>query len=314
LVNAKDQQDLIVHILARRQRYELANYPNAFIPTNLDVKDAARDRFAEFYAALFDKTVETNRGAVITEYSWDASSCDPCPTPALSGSELATLGMDVLSGAAIATPGRPSGGAPNPNMRRPSPRPPRAFGGMVLTRLHARYGKGDIQDDLVFRPGGPVVGGREMRSGAGGGLEEGAKPAGMNNFQARYAIRHEWTGAIECAEPRRGIWGGPPSGVAGSTKPTPAMDLAFAKRGALQLSAMVASDIPELKVVAGVGAPPPETTEPPAAPTPVPPPQETKPNTKKGCQAGGSAPSWPALVVVLGLALALRPRRAGGAR
>jgi hypothetical protein len=41
-----------------RQRYEAANLPNATIPTNIEVKDAIKGRFPEFYAALFDKTVE----------------------------------------------------------------------------------------------------------------------------------------------------------------------------------------------------------------------------------------------------------------
>ncbi len=37
LANAKDKQDLIVSILAPGQRYEVANYKNVTIPTNLDV-------------------------------------------------------------------------------------------------------------------------------------------------------------------------------------------------------------------------------------------------------------------------------------
>jgi hypothetical protein len=37
LINAKEKQDLIVHVLARGQRYEVANKPNATIPTNIDL-------------------------------------------------------------------------------------------------------------------------------------------------------------------------------------------------------------------------------------------------------------------------------------
>src|SRR5262245_47323156 len=96
LANVKDKQDLIVSILAPGQRYEMANYKNATIPTNLDVKDEVRRRFGEFYAALFDRTLEKNPGAVITEYAWDASSCDPCPGPMLDGGDFATLGADVV--------------------------------------------------------------------------------------------------------------------------------------------------------------------------------------------------------------------------
>ncbi|MDQ3300887.1 MAG: DUF2330 domain-containing protein [Myxococcota bacterium] len=226
LANAKDKQDLIVNILAPNQRYEVANYKNVTIPTNLDVKDDVRKRFGEFYAALFDRTIEQNPGAVVTEYAWDASTCDPCPGPTLDGSDFATLGADVLAeGAGY---------------------------GFVLTRLHARYGKDGAPDDLVFRAATPIVGGREMRD-AQQKLEERSRPDGVNNFQGRYAIRHPWTGAIACKSPVRGRWGGPPDGsqIAEATGPIPATNTAFAPRGKVKLPDLVAQDIPEIGVKAG---------------------------------------------------------------
>ncbi|MBL9103096.1 MAG: hypothetical protein JNL82_19275, partial [Myxococcales bacterium] len=44
------KQDLIVHILAKGDRYELANYRNAAIPTNIEVADSTRHDFPAFYA------------------------------------------------------------------------------------------------------------------------------------------------------------------------------------------------------------------------------------------------------------------------
>jgi len=161
MMNSAGTQDLIVHVLAPGQRYEVANYPNVTIPTNLDVREESRERFGEFYAALFDRTLEKNRGAVVTEYSWDAGSCDPCPTPPLEQADLATLGADVLRG-----------GDRESAARRP---PGMSTGGLVLTRLHARYGKGAISEDLIFKAAPPIAGGREWRVG-GGKLEEGAVP------------------------------------------------------------------------------------------------------------------------------------------
>src|SRR5262245_27683586 len=79
LANSSGTQDLIVSILAPNQRYEVANYKNVTIPTNLDVDNSVRDRFGGFYASLFDRTLEKNPGAVVTEYAWQASTCDPCP-------------------------------------------------------------------------------------------------------------------------------------------------------------------------------------------------------------------------------------------
>ncbi len=249
LANSTGTQDLIVSILAPGQRYETANYKNVFIPTNLDVTNDVRDRFGAFYASLFDRTLEKHPGAVVTEYAWQASTCDPCPGPQLGGNDFMTLGADVLDGQAsqqIATP--PSGGAPNPNLRRPMPRP-RSWGNdFVLTRLHARYGK-EIKDDLVFKAASPIVGGREFLTD-GKKLEEGAKPAGMNNFQGRYAIRHRWTGPVSCQSPRRGVWGGPPNG--GAPQPKAALNLAFAPRGQVELGKSIKQDVPEIGLRKGV--------------------------------------------------------------
>jgi hypothetical protein len=230
LVNSGGTQDLIVHILAKGKRYEVANYPNVTIPTNIDVDDSARDEFASFYTALFDSTLEKNKGAVITEYSWDASSCDPCPTPALDGSELATLGGDVI----------PDG---------------QDAWGFVLTRLHARYGKDSLGEDLVFSEAKPIAGGREWRTGEKGQLEKGAVDASRNMFQARYAIRYPWTGKIECDNPVRGRWGGPPGDYKGPTGTRPATDLAFAPRGKIELAKVVREDIPEIGLISRAPAP-----------------------------------------------------------
>jgi len=357
LLNSSGKQDLIVHILAENQRYEVANYENVTIPTNIDVADDVRERFGEFYAALFDRTLERNPGSVVTEYAWQATGCDPCPGPVLSVSDLTTLGADVLpgldAGARTATlsasqpttagplpavnvyrminmftsqlqgcyeqeastssgepftgramvaftvapdgtvsgtprveqPGVggglqqclareigsirfPSTGATETEVRLPLNMSMQAqaswqvqnrLNGFVLTRLHARYAKETLGEDLVFRPADPITGGREVR-GPDGELEHGSQSAGTNNFQARYAIRHRWEGPIECDDPRRGIWGGPPSGVDRGSEPQAAQDLAFAPRGRVSLPELVKQDIPELEVTAAAAAQPPVST------------------------------------------------------
>jgi len=292
LANSSGTQDLIVSILAPNQRYDVSNYKNVTIPTNLDVKDAVRDTFGEFYAALFDRTVEKNPGAVVTEYAWAASTCDPCPGPNLNGGDFATLGADVLAG----EPGKVA---------------PYEGWDLVLTRLHARYGK-TVTEDLVFKKADPIVGGREFLA-ANGKLEERSQPSSMNNFQARYAIRHEWTGAIACKAPTRGRWGGPPPGVGGGGV-KPALDLAFAPRGKAQLPTLVRQDIPEIEVKAAGGAgpsTPPETgdktgsatgTSDKGASTP-----EPKKKTGCGCNTDGGAGAL-GLAAVVGLLVARRKR------
>ncbi|MCS6900146.1 MAG: DUF2330 domain-containing protein [Myxococcales bacterium] len=255
LLNSSGTQDLIVHILARGKRYEVANYRNVTIPTNLDVKEDTREKFGAFYTALFDQTVSRNPGAAITEYAWDASTCDPCPGPALDPSDLTTLGADVID----ANPG-PGPRAPAPPGMGPPPiaMPPGWFwgGGFVITRIHLRYGKNTLGEDLVFRAAEPIVGGREVFVESSK-VEKGARRDGINNFQARYAIRHPWTGPIPCREPRRGIWGGPPPTVQEVAQgPRAATDLAFAPRGVVQLSSLVREPIPELNIVPGGKDPP----------------------------------------------------------
>jgi hypothetical protein len=266
MINSAGTQDLIVTILSPGQRYEVANYKNVTIPTNLDVKEAARERFGEFYAALFDRTLEKNPGSIVTEYAWDAGSCDPCPTPALDQNELATLGADILDGPPmkIATvSGKPPRDAVDELLAdkslgptRPVPPPPSMYQSFVLTRLHARYTKDGVKEDLVFKTANAIAGGREWRN-AEGKLEEGSiDGGGMNNFQARYAIRHEWTGPIACASPIRGVWGGPPAGSQQTpTGPKAATDLAFVPRGKTDLAMIVRQDVPEIGLKAGVAEP-----------------------------------------------------------
>ncbi|HEX2691977.1 MAG TPA: DUF2330 domain-containing protein [Kofleriaceae bacterium] len=249
LANSSGTQDLIVSILAPSQRYEVANAKNVTIPTNLDVKDAVRDRFGAFYAALFDRTLERTPGAVVTEYAWQAATCDPCPGPTLNANDFMTLGADVLEPTSqIAAPpaaSPPPSGRPMPMKRRI----PMGWGSdFVLTRLHARYGR-DLKDDLVFKAAPPIVGGREFVQ-SGGKLEEGAQPSSINNFQGRYAIRHRWTGPVACANPRRGIWGGPPGG--GGNAPQAALNLAFVPRGEVKLAASINGDVPEIGLRKGV--------------------------------------------------------------
>jgi hypothetical protein len=294
LVNSAGMQDLIVHILARGQRYETANYPNVAIPTNLDVKDDVRKNFPAFYASLFDRTLSRQPKAVITEYSWDAGSCDPCPGPTLDGNDLMTFGLDALNTAEIA--GGPPVPMPPGGMPRPMGRMPwmGGSGGFVLTRLHLRYGQDGLGEDLVFRQAKPIVGGREFLSD-GKRLETGAVESHVNNFQARYAIRHAWTGAVSCANPQRGIWGGPPDGGA-KKGPEAAQKLAFAKRG-MDLMSFVARDENETKIDSGPLVPAPAMYQAaegsPGSATYVPPPEDkggaVTPPPSAPANAGGCA-------------------------
>jgi len=249
MANANGKQDLIVNILSKDKRFEVANYKNVFVPTNFDVRSSVKARFGEFYAALFDKTIEANPGAVVTEYAWTATRgyhCDPCAEFDVSTQDMQTLGGDVIGN-----------GIEND---------------FVLTRLHARYGKSEMKDDLRFREAKPVTGGRETY--AKDGIEYGAKPSDQNFFQARYAVRHWWAGPMACKNPQRGVWGGPPDG--NPTQTIAASKTAFAPRGKMQLGTVIGRDLWEIGVKKGAAKP---------APTP-PAPGFSKPPASSGTVKG----------------------------
>lgn len=288
LLNSQGSQDLIVNILAK-QRYELANYENVTIPTNIRVKDEVRTTFPSFYEALFARTLERNPNAVVTEYAWAASTCDPCPTEPLTPGELATLGADVInpngSTSDAATPGLPGRGG---------------YSDFTLTRLHARYTKDSLGDDLVFKQAPPIVGGRGLPD-RNGKLSQELEPMsagfGTDNFQGRYVILHPWKGAVGCDKPQGGYWGGP-DGMSSSpmTKSAPNTALAGAQVAAGDLRAQVAEAVPALKLTAAD----------PAAPL-------AKPKAGDGCAValGSAANSLPVpvcLALLLGLLIQRRSR------
>lgn len=226
MINSAGKQDLIVYVLAQNQRYKVANRPNLFIPTNLEVRDEVRQRFPEFYDALFTKALEQEPGAIVTEYSWASTKCDPCPGPTLDQQDFLTFGADVL-----------------PDDLSPF--------GWVATRMHGRYSADEIGEDLVFVTTHAVVGGREVRD-ADGALEKGAKKAEFNNFQGRYVIRHEWSGPVECENPRFGVWGGPPNGGAPGVNAAPSANTrgeAPIETAGLDVQQLVKDAIPRSQVV-----------------------------------------------------------------
>ena len=200
MVNAKDEQDLIVYILSQDSRYEAANYPNTTIPTNLEVSKAVKEDFGSFYVKLFDQTVKDTPGAVVTEYSWSASGCDPCPGPVLDGVDLSTLGVDVVT--------------------EGDNKPGQFNAGWTLTRLHTRTTKGGLSEDLVFKKAPALYGGREMyqenileKDFSTDGSVANPRWGNGSQFQGRYIMRNRWEGAVECDNPKFGVWGGPPAGT-----------------------------------------------------------------------------------------------------
>lgn len=408
MLNSSGTQDLIVHILAEEQRYEVANMSNVTIPTNIVVRDATRRRFGSFYAALFDRTI-AETGAVVTEYSWQASSCDPCPGPTLRPEDFNAVGADQIDFESSPPPPQPYwqsevetltnqlppdlthklgiegalrechretfSGQPSDRVagqirvrvdttatppvtldtdtfaeeqradlrtcisrrmaERPTPQtgmfagvveyearaatPPQGgrLRNLVLTRLHYRYDRDDLADDLVFRPAPPISGGRNIPHGPEGTIHDRVSEASRNTFQGRYIILHPWRGAVRCASPSRGRWGGPTRQL--DRHPVEAArNLGHVRRGGVQLDRMIAAStlpaiIPTPEVVEGYGVRVAERdiALPVQPPAPIATPRaDIPPEPEDGCQCS-SAPGGVAtlLVPLLALILLRRARR-----
>jgi hypothetical protein len=231
LVNSSGSQDLIVHVIAKG-RYEVANRPNITIPTNLDVKTAVRPVFGAFYADLVERTFKKNPTAAITEFAWQGAlpppevmvdqgiygvTCDPCPPPHPMDDPLARfLGADVLPG--IKTDAQVAKFASE----------------ATVTRLHLRYSKDSLTDDLVFKQVEPIHGGVP-------GVAK-TEPAKTNRFQGRYVM---WIKGSSCNGLGMGMSGIVSSGLAGTSA-------VMSKKSTLEtpFDELLVTDIPELEIVA----------------------------------------------------------------
>lgn len=132
MVNARGPQELFVYTLTRKGRVEATNYRTVRLPSDMDVPLFVKDRFADFYRALFSRQVKREGSAsVFTEYAWDMAWCDPCAAEPLSTAELRGLGVFWLPEATTA------GGSGSSEV--------------FLTRLHVRYDAAHFPEDLAFQ-------------------------------------------------------------------------------------------------------------------------------------------------------------------
>jgi hypothetical protein len=172
MINAKGPQDLIVYALSRQGRVETTNYRTVRMASGMDVPEFVQNKFDKFYQAAFDQQVKRDEmRAAVTEYVWNMSFCDPCAAPPLSREELRQLGVFWLDDGPQAVP---QSGIPmiNPGTSRIFPIPAPGPAQVILTRLHIRYSADTFPEDLAFQ-----------------------QTQDQENFQARYVIRHPWTGS-----------------------------------------------------------------------------------------------------------------------
>ena len=162
-VNADGAQELFIYFLTKQGRVETTNYRTVRLPEAQEIPLYVKDKFGDFYRDLFTQQVkrESERG-VFMEYAWDMNWCDPCAANPLSAEELRGLGVFWQDNQTVMPRGK--GFMPQPQAQN-----------VFLTRLHVRYDAAHFPEDLMFQ-----------------------ETSDRSNFQARYILRHPWTGTDEC--------------------------------------------------------------------------------------------------------------------
>jgi hypothetical protein len=160
-VNAEGAQELFIYVLTRQGRVETTNYRTVRLPEAQEIPLYVKEKFGDFYRDLFTQQVkrESERG-VFLEYAWDMNWCDPCAANPLSTEELRSLGVFWQD---------------NQNGIQRGKAFPLQGQNVFLTRLHVRYDAAHFPEDLMFQ-----------------------ETSDRNNFQARYILRHPWTGTEDC--------------------------------------------------------------------------------------------------------------------
>jgi hypothetical protein len=160
-VNADGTQELVIYFLTKQGRVESTNYRTVRLPEAQEIPLYVKDKFGDFYRDLFTQQVKReNERGVFLEYTWDMNWCDPCAANPLSAEELRGLGVFWQDHPAV----MPRGKGFMPQAQN-----------VFLTRLHVRYDATHFPEDLMFQ-----------------------ETSDRANFQARYILRHPWTGQDEC--------------------------------------------------------------------------------------------------------------------
>ncbi len=171
MLNAKGYQDLFVYVLSKKGRVETTNYRTIKIPTDIDIPVYVKNKFSDFYKALFETQVKKERmKAIFTEYFWDMGWCDPCAANPLTQKELRQLGVFWIN--KNTNPSHFSN--PGPFRRGGQAQP------VKVTRLHLRYDHKTFPEDLMFH-----------------------ETDDKKNFQGRYILRHPWKGSLQCEAAQR---------------------------------------------------------------------------------------------------------------
>ncbi|TKS61580.1 MAG: hypothetical protein EWM72_00328 [Nitrospira sp.] len=157
-VNADGAQELFIYFLTKQGRVETTNYRTVRLPEAQEIPLYVKDKFGDFYRDLF--TQQVKRESERGVFMEYAWDMNWCdPCAANPLSAEELRGLGVFWQENVGRTGKGIGQAQN----------------VFLTRLHVRYDAAHFPEDLMFQ-----------------------ETSDRGNFQARYILRHPWTGQDEC--------------------------------------------------------------------------------------------------------------------
>ncbi len=158
-VNADGAQELFIYFLTKQGRVETTNYRTVRLPDGQDIPLYVKDKFGDFYRDLFSRQVKREYERGV--FMEYAWDMNWCDPCAAD-----PLSAEELRNLGVfwqESNGRMSKGMPMAQH-------------VFLTRLHVRYDAAHFPEDLMFQ-----------------------ETSDRGNFQARYILRHPWTGTEDCA-------------------------------------------------------------------------------------------------------------------
>ena len=237
LLNSAGIQDLFLYVLHPTSRFEVSNYDNVFLPSNVEVDAAAAEQLAVLYNALFDAQLRRNPRSAVTEYVWPTTGCgEPCPNAPLTLNELMSLGGDIMEAKLVSSVARTPEPEPESDdekqmfelqlqgkstlekaqslrqhgkdrrelARRRAMMSRQRY---IMTRLHLRYDRKILTSDISLQPAAEQLqGGIGIPQGPKGVLPNAARSAKVSHLQTRFVSLFAWPHSYQCEAPTRWRW------------------------------------------------------------------------------------------------------------
>ncbi|ALA57477.1 DUF2330 domain-containing protein [Nitrospira moscoviensis] len=157
-VNADGAQELFIYFLTKQGRVETTNYRTVRLPEAQEIPLYVKDQFGDFYRDLFTQQVKRESERGV----FLEYAWDMTWCDPCAANPLSTEELRSLGVFWQEPAGRIGKGLPMAH-------------NVFLTRLHVRYDQAHFPEDLLFQ-----------------------ETTDRSNFQARYILRHPWTGQDEC--------------------------------------------------------------------------------------------------------------------